>query len=473
MPKRIIPFDLNLSYPSIRSNVFSILSLQGKQLGLKSSLPKLLFCLVAVVLLLISPFAQAAIINWTGTTGDWSDPNNWGGTEPTSSDGAFIANDGTATVTQSDETCNGLYLGNSGTGHSGNIQMTGGSLTVSYGEEIGNTGIGTFIQSGGTNTIVGNQGLILGEQTGSVGTYNLSDSGQLLSPERSLVTPAPAVLINPGGNNLITGNLSLGSYGTYTLSGSGLLTLGTTGTLNVGSGRLEWFVNSLTTPTLTCGTSGTLAVGFDCDLNSLVGGTLYHGSAITGLTSLEITNNASVTQSGSSSLSLGQGGSGTLTIGSSTGNGTLNWNSTGKLSTYNQYIGSAGTSTFNQSTGTNNMGVNLYLGFKSSDSGIYNLSGSGILSANNQYIGYSGSGTITHSGGTNTGGAIYLGYNAGSAGTYNLTNSATMNGSVYVGYSGSGVFNQTGGTSTSLSSSYLGYNPQSSGTYFLSGGVVT
>ena len=60
--------------------------------------------------------------------------------------------------------------------------LTAGAFTASQSEFIGFNGNGTFIQSGGTNTL-NNSGvgtLNLGKFAGSTGTYNLS-GGSLLS----------------------------------------------------------------------------------------------------------------------------------------------------------------------------------------------------------------------------------------------------------------------------------------------------
>ena len=72
---------------------------------------------------------------------------------PTGSDTAYVVNGGTVNVTQLGETCGTLSLGNSA--GSGTVWMTGGSLSataVLYGGEfVGDSGVGVFTQSGGTN----------------------------------------------------------------------------------------------------------------------------------------------------------------------------------------------------------------------------------------------------------------------------------------------------------------------------------
>jgi fibronectin-binding autotransporter adhesin len=99
-------------------------------------------------------------------------------------------------VTQSDEACLYLYLGNSGAGQSGAVQMNSGSLSASK-EYIGNYGTGLFTQSGGTNTIAGN--LYLGYNTGGDGTYNLN-GGTLVV--QSLSKGSGTAAFNFGGGTL-------------------------------------------------------------------------------------------------------------------------------------------------------------------------------------------------------------------------------------------------------------------------------
>jgi hypothetical protein len=67
--------------------------------------------LAAAVLLLNSGITHAASYTWQVSSGDWSTASNWGGTEPTSSDLAYVNNGGTVTITQTGEACSYLYLG--------------------------------------------------------------------------------------------------------------------------------------------------------------------------------------------------------------------------------------------------------------------------------------------------------------------------------------------------------------------------
>src|SRR5271165_4548245 len=115
------------------------------------------------------PEAWGANLTWQASSGDWSIASNWGGTLPTGIDAAYLMNGGTATVTQLGETCVTLSLGGNSAG-SGTVLMTAGtgSLAMTGYEYIGDSGIGNFTQSGGTNSVTSY--LYVGNATGSRGT---------------------------------------------------------------------------------------------------------------------------------------------------------------------------------------------------------------------------------------------------------------------------------------------------------------
>ena len=112
---------------------------------------------------------------------------------PTAGDTAVIANGGTATVTMLGETCGTLSLG-SGAGN-GTIFMTAGGLATISNDYIGDSGSGSFVQSGGTHTV--SSSLYVGNSTGISGSYILSGTGLLsrLTPSSS-ATPAAAASCN-------------------------------------------------------------------------------------------------------------------------------------------------------------------------------------------------------------------------------------------------------------------------------------
>ena len=254
---------------------------------------------------------------------------------PTSTDNADIYNGGTVTITTTGDGCNTLAIGDA-LGASGAIQMISGGLTVSNNALVGYSGTGTFTQSGGTTAISGS--LCLGFFPGRGGTYNLDGPGQLSTLSETVGFYGTGNFTQSGGTNTTSNELFLGQYsdsnGTYTLSGSGLLstytesvgysgsgnftqsggtnaissslylgygagsigtyTLTGTGTLsaaseilvgNSGTGWLQWLTSTstLSTPTLALWSASTLTMGFDFDMGALTSGTLFHGSALTGL----------------------------------------------------------------------------------------------------------------------------------------------------------------------------------------------
>ena len=218
-----------------------------------------IICLLAIALLpLSSTITQASSYYWRVSSGDWSDVVNWGGIAPTSGNVAYIQNGGTATITQTGEQCYSLFLGN--TENSGTIQMTGGSLSVSYISYYGFSGMGTFTQTGGINSISSN--LYLGCLSGSSGTYDLGSTGQLNASSECLGIMGTGTFMQTGGTNSIINDLLLGdnsgSSGTYNLSGTGQLSASTEYIGDFGTGT---FTQTGGTNTISSGYS--LYLGFN------------------------------------------------------------------------------------------------------------------------------------------------------------------------------------------------------------------
>ena len=118
--------------------------------------------------------------------------------------------------------------------------MSGGSLSVSGNEYFGNNGTGAFIHSGGTNNLGSLGGLYLGRNAGSSGIYNLSGSGVLSAYTEYVGYLGTGTFNQSGGSNTVTSALSLGTAGTYNLTGGALIVPGIQGAggFNVGSGTL-------------------------------------------------------------------------------------------------------------------------------------------------------------------------------------------------------------------------------------------
>jgi autotransporter-associated beta strand protein len=413
------------------------------------------------ILLLSTAFTEAADNYWNVTSGDWSDtnPSPWSlGTEPTSSDNAYIQNGGTATIYQTGEKCSYLYLGASGAGNSGTIEITGGSLSaaISY---IGDSGTGTFTQTGGTSTI--SNSLYLGHTSGSNGTYTLSDSGQLNAGYENIGDLGSGTFIQTGGTNTISQALYVNAISsanaTYTLSNSGQM-----------STSYYQYIGSSGTGTFNQ-YGGMNTISSDLYLGLISGSTGTYNLSDTGQLSAKF---ESIGYSGTGIFNQ-SGGTNTLSLylylgrlsGSS---GTYNLSDSGQLSASIEYIGYDGPGTFIQNGGTNNVN-RLQLGLVST--GTYNLSDSGVLFANDEYIGWPGNGTFTQIGGINSiSSGLYLGTGSGSIGTYNLSNSGNLSASVeYIGKDSTGTFTQTGGTNSITNYFFVGQDSGSNGTYNLSG----
>ncbi len=180
-------------------------------------------CVAIVIMLLSSSTTKATDRYWNVSSGGWSTATNWGGTEPTSNDNAYIYNDGTAIVTQSDESCKNLYLGDSGTGKSGTVQMTGGSLS-GFNSYVGYSGTGNFSHTEGTYSA---WYTYLGYNSSDNGSYDLSGSGQLNTVYEYIGWSGTGYFTHTAGSNIVGSEFALGVYsdasGTYDLSGTGQL----------------------------------------------------------------------------------------------------------------------------------------------------------------------------------------------------------------------------------------------------------
>jgi len=327
--------------------------------------------------------------------------------------GTFTQTSGTTTIIGDIDVgrCGGagcLGVGDPDTGvGNGTVNLSGGSLSVSTFAAVGDSGIGHFNQSGGSTATIGTE-LDIG-RNGGTGTYTIADTSSL---------------------TITTGPLVVGAFGP---GGSGTLTQ-TGGTVTVSAGDTVVGDLSGVTGTYTLSGPGTLSIS----------GELYVGAA----------GNGTFTQSGTGSsvtataLSIGndQGGVGnySLSAGLLTINGTT-------------YLGggvpSPSQGTITQTGGTANLNGDVNVGYATGGTGTYLLSDSAVANiAGNLNVGIAGTGTFNNAGGSNAvSGNLVLGNQASGNGTYNLsgaTGSLTVSGSAEIGNAGIGAYAQSGGTAT-------------------------
>ena len=329
--------------------------------------------------------------------------------------GSFAQSGGSNSLSGNNGT---LWLGD-GFGASGNYNLSGGALTATN-EYVGGQGNGSFTQSGGTNTMINNGGLTLGDYYSTYGTYVLSGSGRINAPGEVIGLYGSGAFTQTGGNNAVN-SIAIGYYGgssgTYTLSG---------GSLSVQGGVI------------------------------LLGG--YTGSSFAGFT-----------QSG------GTVTTNDVTIGSTSGHGNLQVHSQRRqplLGIRRRHWPSG--KRCDDAVGRHNSTLSIEVAHFTGSSGTYNLSG-GTLVAAGEYVGDGGTGLLSQSGGNNLAGAFGLdiALSANSSGSYSLSGSGALSANYeYLGYSGTGIFTQTGGTHSVSNYITLAAMPGSSGTYNLIGGLL-
>jgi T5SS/PEP-CTERM-associated repeat protein len=170
--------------------------------------------LSAFVLMCIQP-VQAQHM-WIAGVGDYNTPANWNlGTVPDFSDEARIDNGGTATFSAGDRLVDILTLG-SAAGTSGTFNMTGGSLSPTQ-ARFGEVGTGTASITGGTLAVGNNSLFVGGNESGGVGTLNVSGA-------TTVVTSGDDIQFGRSGNGTLnmSGGLMQGGYTVVGKFGTGL-----------------------------------------------------------------------------------------------------------------------------------------------------------------------------------------------------------------------------------------------------------
>jgi autotransporter-associated beta strand protein len=358
----------------------------------------------------------------------------------TSAAGSFTQSGGTYSITQALYQPHDVYLGYN-LGGSGTYNLLGGSLSVGS-IYVGNSGSGSFTQTGGANSL--GTSLYLGYNTGSNGTYTQS-SGSLLNASTEYIGySGSGGFTQTGGVNSID-NLQLGSNvgssGAYTLGGSGVLSSNDLGVGSYGNGS---FVQS----------GGTNAINNQLDIEGNAGG----------IGSYNLNGNGLLTASSGEYIGGSSGGSFTQSGGTNTTNqlilslGTYALSGSGLLLSNQEQIGVGSTGNFVQSGGTNSVANELYIENGIYGNGTYTLSG-GLLLASSAYEHI---GRFSQSGGTHNAGWLTI---TGGTGSY------TLGGGLLNAYqesfdSSGGSFVQNGGTN---SAAFLDLNH---GNYRLNAGLL-
>lgn len=207
------------------------------------------FLTISALLLSFSSNTQSADRYWTNIgTGSWTNVLNWD-VFPTAADAGRITNGGTALIGPSEAVTAQFAILGDLTGTSGNLNMSGGTLTTSSDIRIGNGGTsggtGLITQSAGDILLTGGN-LNIGFGDTAVGTYNISGGSTLINVGGIFAvgnrgvgivnqnggsiyarTPAGAAIsqINLGRNGVVAANNAGRGSGIYTLS-NGSLTAG-------------------------------------------------------------------------------------------------------------------------------------------------------------------------------------------------------------------------------------------------------
>jgi hypothetical protein len=365
-------------------------------------------------------------------SGNWSTGSTWGSGEPTSTSPAIINGGHTVTIDQNGETTNLLDVGTIN-GETGNVNMTGGDLTIAdsgappdlpsirLGQVAGSTGNftmsqGTVFINGGLDTPFAVGDMMVGD--GGSGNFTMT-GGQFFATDEVFVALLPGssgVLDVSGGLFEIQGrNLLVGWEGDaeFNLSGSG--TVNITGAMFTG-----FFPASTSTITQT---GGTLNLGLAVILGRQADTTYNHssGSIFTqdifivgdnfegpGLTATyNISGDADTTVTGAFHVGRWAGADGTVNQSGGTVTaagfivghlGTGTWNMDGGTlnqvggafdpANNNLVVGRDQPSTFDQTAGQVNItNGNVFLGDFDTSEGTYKISGGTLGVSGNFSVG--------------------------------------------------------------------------------------
>ena len=330
------------------------------------------------------------------------------------------------------------------------------------GPPMGGDGNNAHIGLGGTATITSAQGttpsidsVLFDDVLG--GTVNQSSDTLALAGTEANADPA-------GPGRLRIGAVTAGAFGTYNLSGTGIITAARIQVGETGGGAAP--VSTFNQGVLADAGTTSVTLSQSLDIGGAAGGAVGDG----------------VYALNSGTLNVGSDGTRSLSVGNNVGSvGVMNING-GTLVSQSAQIGNGGTGTVNQTGGTTtfNQGpgnwfalggsTNGASGAVGTGNGTYNLSG-GTMTVNNWlFLGNSfNNGGNAVAGGTSTG-------------TFSISGAASLRSDwIAVGRETNGVFNQSGNSTVTFGSRILiggvgggnGGLGTAQGTYNMSGGTLT
>ena len=402
---------------------------------------------------------------------------------------------------------NQLSLGDKAT-TSGTFNVAGGTLTTKSELYVGLGGTGTLNHTGGT--VNANNWLILGQNGGATGVYNISGNSVLnVGGSYFIIGRSGVGTVNQSGNSVVNVNVGSrfmvcdfgGSAGSaYNMSG---------GTLNINGGKLMAIGKGDTGEFLQTG--GTVNASGDLSLGESGTGTYKLRGGILDLTGSIINNNGTgrlefdggtlnvggnidvdslrmaVTGSANPTLTLGAGQTltvrGTMTVGENN-QATVGLTDVTTIVNGNLRIApyAGGNGSVLQDGGSMTVGGRLELADNGSAQASYTLSGDGTLSVGGDYliVGRLGPGTFTQSGtsvvNANMWNRLLIGDCGGTdgssytlhGGTLNINNGKEMS----IGKHGDAEFYQDGGLVNATGNIRLGEDAGYTGTYTLAGGTL-
>lgn len=405
------------------------------------------------------------------SSGDWSNPDTWGGSVPTAADSVTIANGHTVTI---DEDAEALNV----TVNSGGMLNGGSSMLTIYGVFTVNGNFsaadGTIRYGGGDQSVLGTEYNHLTLSGGGTKTLATSMINGALTVQSDTIFVIPAVAITANGTTTVEdgGTLNITSTtGAKTFNGDVIIESG--GEWNNTANRAVTFGGSLeNNGTFTAGTAvqtfsgtgetfgGTVSIPSVTISGSYTNnGTLTVSTALAGTGSLTQGSNSTLTIGGTSTIS---------TVDASTNVNTVNYAGTGQtvkaVAYHHLTLSGSGTKTL---TNVSTINGNLTFGGAANGTTATNITiggnlgidGTGTFSVAGHNITVNGATTITsgkldHT--SSTGTKIYTGdvtvngiWEAnGVAPTFTFGSSFINNGNLTESIAGTGVYTFTGANKT-------------------------